>query len=190
MRRVFVFLLTAMFITPAVAQDDLPYRDIAGQIAGKLLEGWITDPVVIYSIDEQNDLNSELNSAQIAKLQSRWQAEDGRGEMTFDLLDRLISIIARDEKEKSGGMIDRIAIMDQHGITVGMTRAIDDYYQGDQAWFTESYGAGIEGQFISEPYSQTEGGDILVDITRSVVGEDGTSPIGAVTLTLNMAVLF
>ncbi|MBB5514321.1 hypothetical protein FHS89_000319 [Rubricella aquisinus] len=190
MRIILILFLSFLTAAPALATDDLPYRDIAGQIAGKLLEGWISDPVVIYSIEEQNTLNADLADAQVAALQSRWIAEDGRGEMSFDLLDRLISIIAREEAEKSGGMIDRIAIMDMHGITVGMTRAAPDYYQGDKPHFVGSYLMGPDGQHISEPYTATPDGDVLVDITRSVVAEDGVTPIGAVTLTLNVGILF
>jgi hypothetical protein len=190
MRILFIALLTFFSINPAMATDDLPYRDIAGQIAGKLLDGWITDPVVIYSIEEQNMLNAPLGQEQLSALQTRWQEEDGRGEMSFDLLDRLISVIAREEAAKSGGMIDRIAIMDMHGITVGMTRATPDYYQGDKPHFVESYLKGPNGEHIGEPYTVTPDGDVLVDITRSVVSEDGLTPIGAVTLTLNVGILF
>ena len=193
--RVGVATAAAVVLTPFVAaslvtaQDIGEYAEEVQALAEGELQEWITDPVFVFAIREQNELFGTMTPEEIDILDKQWRAENGRGPMIFDLLDRQGSIILRDRREMSKGVITEIILMDKYGLNVAISDPTTDYYQGDEAKYQETYLIGPEAVHVSEvefdESTQKEQTQVSLTITDPETGE----PIGAVTFGVDLKVL-
>lgn len=176
-------------VTGAVAQDIGEYADEVQALAAGELQEWITDPVFVFAIREQNGLFASMTQQQIDMLDNAWRAESGRGPMIFDLLDRQGSIILRDRRELSEGVITEIILMDRYGLNVAISDPTSDYFQGDEAKYLETFPVGPDAVHVSEvefdESTQKEQTQVSMTVTDPETGE----PIGAVTFGIDLKVL-
>ena len=173
----------------ATAQDIAKYAADVKRIADNELQGWITDPIFVYAIREQNQMNGTLSQRRIDRLDKMWRAEKGKGPMIGDLLDRQASIILRDRRELSNGVITEIILMDQYGLNVAISDPTTDFWQGDEAKYQDTYLKGRGAVHVSEvEYDESTGFD-QTQVSMTIVDPDNGQPIGAVTFGINLEVL-
>ncbi|MEO1721302.1 MAG: hypothetical protein AAFR84_02735, partial [Pseudomonadota bacterium] len=147
-------------------------------------------PIFLYAIREQNERNGTLRQGKIDFLDQEWRAENGSGPMIFDLLDRQASVILRDRRELSNGVITEIILMDQYGLNVAISDPTSDFWQGDEAKYQETYllgqGAVHVGEIEFDDSTQLYQTQVSMTVTDP---ENGDAPIGAVTFGINLDVL-
>jgi len=186
-------LATAMAAAPAGAQESIEdYADDVAALAANDLQEWINDPFVIYAIREQNELSGDLSLQQIEDFDQRWRREmDGSEKpMIFDLLGRQASIVLRERREKSNGVITEIILMDKHGLNVAISDPTSDYYQGDEAKWLETYLVGPDAVHVGELEYDESTGKVQTQVSMSIVDpEDPEEAIGAVTFGVNLFLL-
>ncbi|MEM6489180.1 MAG: hypothetical protein AAF677_13100 [Pseudomonadota bacterium] len=181
--------VTVTGVQPVGADSILRYAALVQEVAENELQGWITDPIFVYAIREQNAMFGSLSARRIERLDRQWIAEKGRGPMIGDLLDRQASIILRDRRELSKGVITEIILMDQYGLNVAISDPTSDYYQGDEAKYQDTYLKGPGAVHVSEvEYDESTGFD-QTQVSMTVVDPDTGAPIGAVTFGINLEVL-
>ena len=187
----FCAALSQVFWSDTRAQSQPTADEFAGaviRIAESELKDWITDPVIVFAIREQNELNNGLNERRIQRLDKRWRAGGPYGPMIGDLLDRQASIILRDRREVSGGLINEIIVMDMHGLNVAISDPTSDFFQGDEAKWQETYLKGPDAVHVSEiewdESTQKNQSQVSVSVTDPDTGE----VIGAVTFGINVDV--
>lgn len=173
----------------ATAQDIGEYADEVEALAQGELQEWITDPVFVFAIREQNELFASMTPQEIEILDKAWIAENGRGPMIFDLLDRQGSIILRDRREMSQGVITEIILMDKYGLNVAISDPTTDYYQGDEAKYQETYLLGPEAVHVSEVEFDESTQKEQTQVSLTIVDPDTGEPIGAVTFGVDLQVL-
>jgi len=173
----------------AAAQDVSEYAGLVKRIAQNELQEWITDPVFVYAIREQNEINKSLNERRIARLDRAWRAENGKGPMIYDLLDRQASVILRDRRELSNGVITEIILMDRFGMNVAISDPTSDFYQGDEAKYIDTYLVGPGAVHVSEVEFDESTGLDQTQVSMTVTDPDTGAPIGAVTFGVNLNVL-
>ncbi|MEL7347521.1 MAG: hypothetical protein AAFS07_05475 [Pseudomonadota bacterium] len=173
----------------ATAQDIAKYAADVKRIADNELQGWITDPIFVYAIREQNQMNGTLSQRRIDRLDKMWRAEKGKGPMIGDLLDRQASIILRDRRELSNGVITEIILMDQYGLNVAISDPTTDFWQGDEAKYQDTYLKGRGAVHVSEVEFDESTGFDQTQVSMTVVDPDNGQPIGAVTFGINLEVL-
>lgn len=170
----------------AAAQSSQPTVQEFGervlQYARTDLQEWISDPVLIFAIKEQNSLFVSLNETEIASMDKQWIDGGSRGLMVLEMLDRQASIIARDRREKAGGVITEIIVMDQYGLNVAISDRTSDFYQGDEAKYKETYLLGPNAVHISELEFDDSTQQVQTQVSLTVIDPEGGAPIGAVTL--------
>lgn len=171
----------------ATAQDVGEYAEEVQALAEGELQEWITDPVFVFAIREQNELFASMTPQEIEMLDNAWKSENGRGPMIFDLLGRQGSVILRDRRELSDGVITEIILMDKHGLNVAISDPTSDYYQGDEAKYLETYKMGPDAVHVSEveydESTQKEQTQVSMTVTDPETGE----PIGAVTFGVDLS---
>ncbi|MEM6974428.1 MAG: PDC sensor domain-containing protein [Pseudomonadota bacterium] len=183
--------LGVAFGAPASAQNKgiEHYFDEVQEIAAGELQGWITDPIFVYAIREQNEMFGTLSERRIARLDKQWIAENGKGPMIGDLLDRQASIILRDRRELSKGVITEIILMDKYGLNVAISDPTSDFYQGDEAKYQDTFLKGARAVHVSEvEYDESTGVD-QTQVSMTVIDPENGAPIGAVTFGINLEVL-
>lgn len=187
----FAIVLAALLasITGVRAQDK-PTAEEFGKIvleyAKTDLQQWINDPVIIYAINEQNALHKDMNQLRINKLDFQWREEGSYGALVVELLDRQASIIARDRRENSGGVINEIIVMDAFGLNVAISDRTSDYYQGDEAKWLETFKKGPGAVHISELEFDESTGKVQTQVSLTVVDPETGEAIGAVTLGISL----
>ncbi|MEL6266147.1 MAG: hypothetical protein AAFR52_10965 [Pseudomonadota bacterium] len=173
----------------ADAQDISKYSEVVQNIAAGELQTWITDPVFVYAIREQNETFGTLSERRIKRMDRQWIAENGRGPMIGDLLDRQASIILRDRRELSSGVITEIILMDKYGLNVAISDPTSDFFQGDEAKYQDTYLIGPGAVHVSEVEFDDSTGVDQTQVSMTVVDPDSGAPIGAVTFGINLEVL-
>ena len=185
--------LVAMGAAPPAMAQNTPTAEEFGaavlQYAKTDLQEWINDPVIVFAIKEQNELHKDMNQLRINRLDFQWREADSYDPLIVDLLDRQASIIARDRRAASEGVVTEIIVMDAFGLNVAISDRTSDYFQGDEAKWLETYQIGPDAVHISELEFDESTGKVQTQVSLTVVDPDSGSPIGAVTLGIDLTKL-
>ena len=150
------------------------------------LQSWITDPVIIYAIKEQNELRASVSDFKIRGMDKRWIDGGKYGDMVLEMLDRQASIITRDRRELSNGIITEIIVMDNRGMNVAISDRTSDFYQGDEAKYQETFLKGPDAVHVSELEFDESTQKIQTQVSLTVTDPESGEPIGAVTLGIDL----
>lgn len=181
---------TIAFAPATVQAEDAhvaPVKDFISQN----VQGWLTDPIVVGAIKEQNAKTSGLDDAAIDKLDKEWRAQATASDKPFvnEVLARELSKFLMQKKEGSQGMITEMFVMDAKGLNVGQSDVTSDYWQGDEAKWQKTYSVGAGAMFIDgveeDESTQALQSQASVTISDPETGE----PIGAITVGINLDML-
>lgn len=173
----FLFIpFTASFVQ---ANEKAPQKVI--ELAHSKLVKFGIDPIIVKAVKAENAKGKTL--AQIKEMDRKWKATPGIVDYMKALMDSkpgkyLINI------QKNTSYYAEIFVMDNQGANVAMTDKTSDYWQGDEAKFTESYKGGLGGVHISEVEFDDSTQAYLVQV--SVPVKDGDKAIGAITFGIDV----
>lgn len=148
---------------------------------------WANDPVLIEAIRAQNEMTAGYSPADIDAADQRWRAEVGTSNTPTisPVIDNAAADFLRSRLEESGGTITEVFIMDAQGLNVAATGATSDYWQGDEAKFSETYevgpGAVHMGDIEFDESSQRYQGQVSI----TIVDPATNTPVGAMTVGLD-----
>lgn len=184
-----VFAASMMLALPAQA-------DALGDMMKTYLETevrhWSQDPVLVDAIRSQNLRTEVLSQADIDRMDSAWQAEVGATDQPTiqPVITSAASDFLRARRTEAAGVISEIFIMDRRGLNVAASDTTSDYWQGDEAKFTETAGTGGEALHVGavefDESSQTYQGQVSITISDPVTHQ----VIGAMTVGLNAEMLY
>lgn len=153
---------------------------------------WAHDANVISAVKAQNTETSGASEAQILEWDTAWRSQVGTADAPLidDVMGRDLSAFLAEKVEASGGRITEIFVMDAMGLNVAASDVTSDYWQGDEAKHSETYGVGSGAVFVDvvefDESSQTYQGQISMSLTDPATGE----VIGAMTVGLNAEAFF
>lgn len=153
------------------------------------LTTWANDPVLVTAIRSQNDTTSSYSQSQIDELDRTWQAEVGAGdsELIRNVLDNPAAGFLRARLEAAGGAITEIFVMDARGLNVAASDVTSDYWQGDEAKWQKSYGAGAGTIFVDE-VEKDESTQTLQTQASIAISDPATKEvIGALTVGIDVS---
>ena len=163
-------------------------EEVAELARTELLE-WIRDPIVIASILEANKMHASMTPEEIERLDQEWRRQTDIDEkyMIYDLLGRQASIILRDKREESSGVITEIIVMDKWGLNAAISDATSDFYQGDEAKYQETYLKGKGAVHVGELEFDESTQKVQTQVSLTVVDpNDQDRVIGAVTFGIDL----
>lgn len=140
--------------------------------------------VLIDAINAQNSQTATYDQARIDALDQAWRAEVGAASSpTIEpVLKNAAADFLRGQVDAFGGRITEIFVMDAQGLNVAASDVTSDYWQGDEAKFSETYPRGPNAVHLSDveldDSTQRYQGQISVTITDPSTGQ----PIGAMTI--------
>ncbi|EPX81854.1 hypothetical protein Salmuc_03093 [Salipiger mucosus DSM 16094] len=176
--------LVACFAAPGLAMDAKPA--MSAFLESEVLP-WTGSEVLIAAIEAHNAETAQLTGSEIAALDAAWQSELGAAERPTiaPVIDNAAATFLRERVSAAGGAITEIFVMDARGLNVAASALTSDYWQGDEAKFTETFGKGPEavhfGEVEFDESSQTYQGQISVTLVDPESGE----AIGAMTVGVN-----
>lgn len=180
--------LLAGLAAPALATD---YQSSATQYVKDHVETWVEAPEILAAIRAQNEANAVLTQAQIDSLDAAWRAEiDAPNKPTITpILSNPTSDLLRSKMDESNGVIVEAFLMDNRGLNVATAGLTSDYWQGDEAKFTETFGKGAGAMQIGEVEFDESSQTYSVQVSFTIVDADTATPIGAMTVALNAEAL-
>lgn len=178
--RSFTMLLAAASIilpTQAFAFDEAA----AKQLITDKISAWAASPEVIAAVKKQNETTASYDQAKIDELDGKWKAGDAT--LVDGVLSSPVSQSLKKAVEGSDGMFTEVFVMDAKGLNVAQSDKTSDYWQGDEAKFTKTFGVGPDaidiGEVEMDESTQTYSRQLSFTL------KDGATPIGAVTVGLN-----
>lgn len=182
-------LFAAFALSTAAVAEEAYVQPIKDYVAAEVAP-WLADAVVLDAIAAQNSAHADLNEAAIIEMDNEWRAEvDASAKPMIDkTLGNSLSQFLREKQEASGGLITEVFVMDNKGLNVGQSDVTSDYWQGDEAKFQKSYGAGAGAIFVDEA-EKDESTQMLQSQVSLTIADAAGNPIGAVTLGINLDAL-
>lgn len=151
---------------------------------------WLKDPAIISAVKAQNAKNAALTEADILALDKKWRAEvDAADKPTINaVLNNSASAFLKEKQAASSGVISEVFVMDNKGLNVAQSDVTSDYWQGDEAKFQKSFGAGKDAIFVDGVEKDESTQALQSQVSMTLVDETG-APIGAVTIGINVDAL-
>lgn len=166
---------------PAYASD---FTDTIEAFYQNEISQWASNPALIAAITSQNQMTGGYDQSQIDALDQAWRAEVGQSTTPTitPVLENAASEFLRERVAAYGGQITEIFIMDSVGLNVAASDVTSDYWQGDEAKFSETFSNGPSGFHVSEieldESTQRYQGQVSFTLNDPATG----LPIGAMTV--------
>jgi hypothetical protein len=190
-------MLTAMLVAttaafaPIAANAEEAHVAPVKEFISSHVEAWLTDPVVVGAIKEQNAKTSGFSQAEVDKLDQDWRAQATAADKPFvnEVLARELSKFLMEKKEGAEGMITEMFVMDAKGLNVGQSDVTSDYWQGDEAKWQKTYSAGPGVVFVDEVEEDESTQALQSQASVTISDPESGEPIGAITVGINLDML-
>lgn len=188
LRLIPLLLASTLSLTGSAGAESGPHvGPVTDYVKANVLK-WLSDPLLIEAIRAQNAAHAGLDPDAVAALDQQWrsEAEEGGARPLVDAtLNNAVSAFLKEKQNASEGMISEVFVMDNKGLNVGQSGVTSDYWQGDEAKFEKSFGAGAGAIFVDEA-EKDESSQVLQSQVSLTISDEKGVPIGAITLGINL----
>lgn len=185
-----MFLASVLFLAPMAQAADVP--PAMTQYIQNDLKTWVNDPAIVAAIKEQNAKTAALSQDDILAKDNAWRAEVGTA--TTPMIDAVLgaplSAFLTEHREKSGGRILEVFVMDSQGLNVAASNITSDYWQGDEAKFTETYAKGAGSVFVDDVELDESTQSYQGQVSFAVTDPESGEVVGAITIGLSANAFF
>lgn len=182
--------LAVIFSAPASAQEYAPdaARLVTPALIGQLRD-MLSTPVILMSIEAQNDRRAGLKQADIEALDAQWVRERKSDDqpLVAATLSSPASSYLMQQQAGTLGLYAAIFVVDSYGLNVGQSAVTSDYWQGDEAKFQKTFPVAPDAVFVDEPEFD-EAFKVWIVQVNLTLSESGKA-IGAATVDLNLTEL-
>ncbi|WP_211212132.1 hypothetical protein [Kiloniella laminariae] len=148
------------------------------------------NPVVEISLLSQNKKYATLPQSEVDNLDKQWRAErelEDQPLIAATLSSPLSSYLTQIQAA-SIGLFTEMFVMDAKGLNVGQSAITSDFWQGDEAKFSETYPKGHNAVFIDEAEYHEASKTWRTQINLTI-SDSTQQPIGAITVEYNLTEL-
>jgi len=163
----------------------------ATDFAKSTVKQWIANDAVVAAVKAQNAKHAGLSQADIDNMDKDWRAQTDAGSkpMIDAVLGNALSSYLRDQKDAAQGLVTEVFVMDNRGLNVGQSDVTSDYWQGDEAKWQKTYGAGPDAIFVDEVEMDESTQTFQSQVSMSIVDPASGEVIGAITVGINVDAL-
>lgn len=192
-RRIVLPIVTAAFLTSAALAES-PQPDVKTLVTEKVISDmrqWIDTDIVRISVDAQNGRLTTLEQSKIDELDNQWKEEREKDDkpLIAATLSNPLSVYLSRMQGRSLGLYAEIFVMDRNGLNVGQSAITSDFWQGDEGKFQKTFQVSNDAIFIDEPEWDEDAKIWRGQVSFTLTDGDGKTPIGAVTVELNLTEL-
>lgn len=180
----------ALMLATATAGSAQDFQPKMQQYVTDYVMDWASDPVIVDAIIAQNAITASYDDGKIAELDALWMAQMGMAGIPLidGVMQNPTSDFLRQRLTAAGGTISEIFVMDARGLNVAAGAATSDYWQGDEAKFSETFPKGPNAMHFGEVELDESSGEVQAQVSMTIV--DGTgAAIGAMTVGINLTSL-
>ena len=152
---------------------------------------WLSDPVVVDAGRAPNAKNAARGPAANAARATPGRAEiDAASKPMIDAtLGNDLSKFLAQKREASGGLITEAFVTDAKGLNVGQSDVTSDYWQGDEAKWQKSFGAGPGAIFVDGVEKDESTQSLQSQVSITISDPATKQAIGAITLGIDVDAL-
>ncbi len=185
MKKIVLLIATVFILSMGQAQAN-DFKPQIEAFINEHVKSWLSDPALVEAIKAQNAAHASLSAADIDSLDQEWraQAKQGSGDLIDKLLGNDLSKFLTEKKTAANGAITEIFAMDNKGLNVGQSDITSDYMQGDEGKWKNTYGSGKNTVFIDDVEFDESTQSFQSQVSSTIM--DGATPIGAITVGLNV----
>ncbi len=123
----------------------------------RIVEALAQDETIIAAARSLSGVNSALSIQEIQTLDERWAITSVTDEsIRYFLTNGAAERLRQFQKENTN--FPELFLTDSHGLNVAMTNKTSDYYQADEAWWTQAYNSGRGLSYVGvEEYDESAG---------------------------------
>jgi hypothetical protein len=161
---------------PASAGQEVPQRYV------DKVRAWSQHPTVLITLRAWNQKHADLTRAEIERMDRDWRKQTGGEQkpLIAEILGAPLSaMLLRHQADSDGELIESF-VMDARGLNVGQSAVTSDYWQGDEAKFQQSFGAGA-GAVHYGPVEVKDTGRRAQQVSLTIADPETGEPIGAIT---------
>ncbi len=158
-------------------------------MAADRLAALAAEPVLVSAVEAQNAAGKP-DQARIDALDADWRAQVGAGAspLVDEVMGKPASARLGEIRDASQGLITEVILMDQVGLNVAISEPTSDYWQGDEAKWSQTYLAGPGAVHVSEVELDESTQTYQSQVSMTVVDAAG-APVGAITFGINVEYL-
>jgi hypothetical protein len=167
------------------------HESASNALVKKELQAIASDPAVISAVNAQNAKTSGYDQDKIDTLDKQWRVETQASSMPMidKVLANALSQHLKGVAEASEGLLTEVFVMDAKGLNVGQSASTSDYWQGDEAKWKKTYGAGSGAVFIDKVEEDESTQSFQTQINLAVTDPASGKVIGAITFGVNAEML-
>lgn len=151
------------------------------------IRSWAQSDVIVAAINAQNVATGGYDQSMIDQLDTQWRAEVGTDSTPTitPVLDNDAAGFLRGQVDQLDGVITEVFIMDAHGLNVAASGITSDYWQGDEAKFSKTYGVGADAYHLGDIELDESSGEYQGQISLTITDPATGQAIGAMTVGVN-----
>jgi hypothetical protein len=186
MRRLFLTVCMGVLVfagsTPAAAQQTLDRQEVLDRLDGKLrgVRHIAFHPEIVRAVRTQN--NEGLSMELIQQRDAEWRAAQQETDLQRSLSQRRASQVLKTLVERNPDFSEAFAT-DNQGANVAMFPATSDYWQGDEAKWTNSFNDGEGRVWIGEVELDESSGLVAVQVSVPILDQGETIGVLVIGIT-------
>ena len=171
--------------------DDAEFRAAIEALVQGDIALWMHDDPIIDALNAQNRETRQYSRERIQELESRWhdEFESGAFDLIEGVLERPISRLLRRVKRDSVGAYREIFVMDGVGLLVGASDPNNDYWQGEEPKWRNTYKAGRGSRHVGKLKFDESALAWVIQVSLPVLDPKSGEPIGALTVGVDPSML-
>ncbi len=177
-------LTAALLLASTAAAQANDFAPAMQEYLDQEIRSWAMSEPIVTAINTQNTTTAAYDQNMIDQLDQRWRTEVGSVDTPTitPVLNGAAADFLRQQVEAAEGRITEVFIMDARGLNVAASAVTSDYWQGDEAKFSETYMRGSSavhlGDIEFDESTETYQGQISLTIVDPATGQ----AIGAMTV--------
>lgn len=179
MARIVSIMVIVLLLSVGAYAEKAPQKVV--DYAKTTLAAFGNDGMIVKAVKAENAKGKTL--AQIKDMDAKWRGDAGIAPYMKELMTSECGMYLKEIQAKNN-FIEEIFVMDNQGANVCQTDKTSDYWQGDEAKFTESFSGGSGAVHMGDVEFDDSAQAYLVQV--SVPVKDGGKAIGAITFGINV----
>ena len=180
-------ILLVAVAAPAGANE---YADAIKKHA-ETVKSWLSDDTIQSTLQASNDKNAGLIRRSMLVLDKKWKKELKKDSKPIisEVMGNDLSAYLKKKKEQSQGLYAEIIVMDERGISAGMSDLTEDYWYGQKDIWKMTYRKGPTAILIGEVEKDESSQKLQSRLSLPVPHTSGKYNVGAITIRLNVEML-
>jgi hypothetical protein len=180
MKTFFLFLFLSACLDPVFGQSERIPKSMV-QFAETELTRFASKPEIVDAIQRQNARGRTID--EIKAIDTAWISYDGINRFMMDMISNDCALELWNFQIDHSYILEIFA-MDNQGTNAGQTNKTSDYWQGDEAKFTESYNNGTGAVYYDDPEYDESVDELIIQISVPVM--TGGRAVGAITFGISL----